>query len=155
MEVVNLIVTIVSIICTVVSIIYSVKATRAAKDAKNIKNQVRATLYTISLKEFVDSYNYAKQIFLKETRSDEWFKGKDPNTVITPFDDVLSRYTSLDTTVCREDIKAKIRELKKSIQDYYKISKKRKKELISLAEIIAEELGTALNENISLQILDE
>lgn len=153
MEVVNLIVTIVSIICTAVSIIYSIKATRAAKDAKNIKNQVRTTLYTISLKEFVDSYNYAKQIFLRETRSDEWFKGKDPNTVITPFDDVLSKYTSLDTTVCSEDIKAKIRELKKSIQDYYKISKKRKKELITLIEIIAEELGTTLNKNITMQTL--
>ena len=155
MEIVNLIVTIVSIICTVVSIKYSVKAIRAAKDAKHIKNQVRATLYTISLKEFVDSYNYAKQIFLKETRSDEWFKGKDPNTIITPFDDVLSNYTSLDTTVCSDDLKEKIRELKNSIQDYYKISKKRKKELITLIEIIAEELGTTLNKNLTMQTLTD
>lgn len=153
MEKFNLIVTIVSIIFTIVSIIYSVRSIRAAKDAKDIKNQIRSTLYTISLKEFVDSYNYAKQIFLKETRSEEWFKGKDPNTVITPFDDVLSKYTSLDASVCNEDLKEKIRELKKSIQDYYKVSKKRKKELISLAEIIAEELGATLNENLSFQIL--
>lgn len=155
MEIVNLIVTVISIICTVVSIFCSVKANRAAKDAEHIKHQVRSTLYTISLKEFADSYNYSKQIFLKDTRSDEWFKGKDPNVVITPFDDVLSKYTSLDISVCNENLKEKIRALKKAIQDCYKVGPKRKKEIIDLAEIIAEELGAVVNENLNRQIRDK
>lgn len=155
MENVNLIVTVVSIICTVVSIFYSVKAIRAAKDAEHIKHLVRSTFYTISLKEFADSYNYSKQIFLKETRGLEWFKGKDPNIVITPFDDVLSKYTSLDSSVCDENLKEKIRELKKAIQDYYKVGQKRKKEIIDLAEIIAKELGTAVNENLNQRMQDK
>lgn len=155
MENINLIVTIVSIICTVVSIFYSVKAIRAAKDAEHIKNQVKSTFYTIGLKEFADSYNYSKQIFLKETRGTEWFKGKDPNSVITPFDDVLSKYASLDSSVCDENLKEKIRALKKAIQDCYKVGPKKKKEIIDLAEIIAEELGAVVNENLNRQIRDK
>lgn len=149
MNVVNLIVTIVSIVCTIVSIIYSIKAARSAREAEDTKKKLRLTLNTITLKEFVDSYNNAKQIFLKETRSDDWYKGKDANIIITPFDETLAKYTLLDSSVCSVVLKGKIRDLKNAIQEYDKVSLKRKKEIINLTEIIAEEIGGALNVHIS------
>ena len=149
MNAVNLVVTIVSIVCTIVSIIYSIRAIRSAQEAEDIKKKLKLTLNTITLKEFVDSYNNAKQIFLKETRSDDWYKGKDANLIITPFDETLAKYTLLDSSVCNSMLKGKIRDLKNAIQVYDKVASKRKKEIIKLTEIIAEELGCALNVKIS------
>lgn len=149
MDVVNFIVTIISILCTVISIKYSIKANRAAKEAQGIKKKLRLTLSTINLKEFVDSYNNAKQLFLKETRSEDWYKGKDVSSIITPFDETLAKYTLLDFTVCNENLKGKIRDLKNAIQEYDKVTSSRKKVIINLVEIIAEELGKTLNDQIN------
>ena len=148
MNTVNLIVTIVSILCTIVSIIYSTKATRSAREAEDIKKKLRLTLNTITLKEFVDSYNNAKQLFLKETRNENWYKGKEANIIITPFDETLAKVTLVDSSVCVPEVKERIRELKYAIQEYDKITPKRKKEIIQLMEIIAEDLGAALNQHI-------
>lgn len=148
MDVVNLIVTIISIICTIISIAYAVKANRAAERSEDIKSKLQSTLNTITLKEFVDAYNYAKQLFLRETRNSDWFKGKDPNMVIAAFDEVLSRYTCLDSHICDKTLKEKLRTLKGDIQFYDKLSTKTKKEVIRLSEIIAEDLGVLLNKHL-------
>lgn len=149
MNVVNFIVTIISILCTVISIIYSIKANRAAKEAQGIKKKLRLTLNTINLKEFVDSYNNAKQLFLKETRSEDWYKGKDISSIITPFDETLAKYTLLDSIICNETLKGRIRDLKNAIQEYDKVTPSRKKVIIKQMEIIAEEFGAALNDQIN------
>ena len=148
METINLIVTIVSIVFTIISIWFSIQAIRAATEAKNVKKQVETILTAISLKEFVQSYNFAKQTFLKETRGRDWFKGKETNLVITPFDDVLSKFSTISPILNDADLKYKIHTIKLNIQNYDKLPLNQKREVINLMEVVAERLGELLSSQV-------
>lgn len=75
--------TLVSIICTIISIVNANNAKRYKEDVVNLTK-------AIEIKGLTTKYKEARLAFLRETRSDNWYKGKNVNAIITPMESILS-----------------------------------------------------------------
>lgn len=83
--------TIISIIVTIISIIFSCISIQNAKKAKQYKDEVINLKDAIEIKGITETFKEARLKFLQETRSDDWFRGKDINMVISPMESTLAK----------------------------------------------------------------
>ena len=128
---VNLILTIVSIVVTVIS--------------KQYKTEACMLKDTIDLKSLTSNFIVESQHFLKLTRTSDWFRGIDVNTVTSPFISVLMSFASSYHLMSNsEDIKVKVHKLTCQVQDYEKLDFKSKKKcqdlIFEIAETMQEEV---------------
>lgn len=100
---------------------------------------------TIDLKSLTSNYIAESQHFLKLTRSSDWFRGIDVNTVTSPFISVLMSFASSYHLMSNsEDIKVKVHKLTCQVQDYEKLDFKSKKKcqdlIFEIAKTMQEEV---------------
>lgn len=75
--------TLISIVCTVISIVN-------ARDAKQYKESVVNLTNAIEIGKLTEKYKDAHLSFLRDTRPENWFKGKNINSIIAPMESVLT-----------------------------------------------------------------
>ena len=137
---VNLILTIVSIVVTVISIFCSVLSFKSAKKAKQYKTEACMLKDTIDLKSLTSNFIVESQHFLKLTRTSDWFRGIDVNTVTSPFISVLMSFASSYHLMSNSEV----HKLTCQVQDYEKLDFKSKKKcqdlIFEIAETMQEEV---------------
>ena len=103
--------TIASTVFTVISIICSIISFRNAKKARQYKDEVVVFNDTIEIKGVLETFKEVRLKFIQETRTDDWYKGKDVNPVISPLEGVLAKIAVVypimeDPSVLKEKVKA-------------------------------------------------
>ena len=142
---VNLMFTLVSIVVSIISTVSSVLSFKNAKKARQYKEGVSMLKDTMDLKNLTSNFMMESQHFLKQTRSCDWFKGIDVNTVISPFTSVLMSFgASYHLMRKSEDIKYKVHKISSQVQNYETLdfkSKRRCQDLIlEVIELLQEEV---------------
>lgn len=153
---VNLVLTIVSIVVTSISVVCSISSFRSAKKARQYKEETSTLKDTMDLKSLTSNFMTESQHFLKQTRSSDWFKGIDVNTVISPFTSVLMSFGASYHLMCNsEEIKYKVHKISSQVQYYQALdfkSKKRCQDLIlELVELLQEEVQNSTKKIIKIQ----
>lgn len=130
---VNLILTIVSIVVTFISIVCSISSFLSAKKARQYKKETSMLKDTMDLKSLNSYFIIESQHFLKQTRSSDWFRGIDVNTVTSPFASVLMSFSaSYHLMNNGEAMKAKVHKLINQVQFYETLDFKAKKQSLNL-----------------------
>ena len=88
---------------------------------------------TMDLKSLNSNFMIESQHFLKQTRSSDWFRGIDVNTVTSPFTSVLMSFgASYHLMNNGESMKAKVHKLINQVQFYETLDFKAKKQCLNL-----------------------
>lgn len=119
----NLIFTIISIVATIFSICY-------AKKSKQYKEEAKEVVSFFNLFKLYEDFKSKSSMFLNNTRSKNWYKGKDAQSIISPFRDSLLSFAELYPLMQKEDannLKNKVNKLHKIVQKY-EISKQKEKD---------------------------
>lgn len=139
--------TIASAILTAISIIFSIISIIQAKKAKQYKDEVINLKYAIEVKGITDKFTDAHLKFLQETRSENWNKGKNINSVIAPMESALTAvakvYPLMDDA---RELKRKVHKISVLIRRFDECNKIEKKDTF-------EELGEI--DNILQEVLHE
>ncbi len=149
-ENVNAILTLISVIVTVISIASSIWSFRSAKSARAINNEVIHAQNTLELKSFVDKFEHEISLFQDQTRKRQWDKGREINTIISPFSDVLKdmgKYYLLFEDV--HTLEMKVNKLYAYVQQFDRISRKEKNESYYLVLEISNILHARVQEKTS------
>lgn len=120
--------TIISALLTLISIVCSVISIRNAKRARDNKNEVINLKNAIEVKEIAEKYKEAHLKFLQDTRGDNWYKGKNINSVVSPLEDVLATFASVYPLMNdSSDLKRLVNRVLSDISQFDKCSKEEKK----------------------------
>lgn len=151
---INFWLTIISIVVTVISIVCSIISFKSAKKAKRYKEETLKFKETLDLRSLLNQFMIESQNFQNRTRNLNWYKGKDANLVINPFNKVLlsfGEYYHLMENV--NEIKAKVHSLQDVIQPYIRFTKDVQKEIniliTEITEILQEETQKRTSEIIT------
>ena len=85
----NIILTSISIVVTIVSIFLSIWASSSAKKAKQYKEEVLEFRDVLNLEGLLSGFLTESKYFLDKTRDNNWYKGVDVTSIISPFKQVL------------------------------------------------------------------
>lgn len=149
-ENVNAVLTLFSVIVTVISIACSIWSFQSAKSAYAIKKEVMHTQNAVELKIFVDKFEQESSRFQAQTRKKQWDKGRDIDTILSPFSDVLKamgKYYSLFEDV--HTLEMKVNKLYAYVQQFDRISRKEKNESYYLVLEISNILHARVQEKTS------
>lgn len=146
----NLILTIVSILVTIISIGFSIWSFRSAKKSKEYKEQTLQLKDTFDLERLLGIFQAKSRNFQEKTREKNWYKGVDPNHIITPFKDVLSSFGSIYHLIGDADqkkLKQKVHELDQIVFEYDRAVPDDKKKVNVLIREITDILHTEIHKN--------
>ena len=147
--------TLISTLATIISIICSIISIINAKKAKEYKEQVVNMKNAIKINEILEKYKQTRLQFFKETRSSDWYRGKDINLIISPMENILAETNSVLPMMKKtEDLKGKIILVTSEIRQFDKCVRKKKKEicdtLIEIEQILQSEQYNQTLKSISI-----
>ena len=146
----NILLTIVSIIVTIVSIISSISASKSAKAAKQYKEETLQLKDTFDLERFLGRYQVEAKYFQNNTRKNDWYRGIDVNTIISPFTEILSEFGNVYNLMDNpEQLRCKVHSLNEIVQIYSSAKSAQKKEVIGLIIDITELLQHEVHRNMN------
>lgn len=142
LDVVSLTCTVISGALTFVSIVLTIITWIFKKKTVFLYN-------TIDLKSVIALFDSESSRFKNRTRSPEWYKGVDPNDVIDPFSDILSKFPSIYSSIkCPAELKGHVDKLNEIIIDYSSVSSETKREATSHISSISEILHDSLQQKV-------
>ena len=137
--------TIVSIICTLVSIGFSIISIHNANKAKDYKEKAQKVLLLIDIQSVIVEFENESKNFINNTREKQWYKGKDPNMVIKPLDDILMKFGSLYSHIDNNvELKNKVHLLSGNISNFEKADQKKKQDTKMIIYDISELLHNSM-----------
>ena len=141
----NIILTSISIVVTIVSIFLSIWAFSSAKKAKQYKEEVMEFRDVLNLEGLLNRFFIESKYFLNKTRDNNWFKGVDVTSIISPFREVLFSFGKSYHLISNyTTIKDKVHELNEMVQNYDKASSLQRKRannlILEIADILQQEL---------------
>lgn len=141
--------TIISIVVTCISIGCSIWSFISAKKAKSYKDKAKAAMNLIDIEKLVTQFDYESKKFVNATRNDDWFKGINPNNIISPFSDILSQFNAIYPTLGNpQQLIDLVSNVHKDIQVYIKANDYEKKSTIGNINKISCELHNYLHKSI-------
>ncbi len=144
----NNLLTIISIIVTIISVICSISASSSAKAAKQYKEETLQLKDTFDLERILGRFQIGSKHFQNHTRKNDWYKGIDVNTVISPFTDILSDFGKVYHLMeDHNQLKSKVHSLNEIVQMYTSAKNPQKKEVTSLIIEITDLLQQELHRN--------
>ena len=143
-----MIIDIISISVTLISIGFSVWAFRSAKKAQQYKADVLLIKESLNVESLLCKFQTESKYFLNSTRVNDWYKGIDINSIISPFKDVLSCFGALYHQIKEpEKLKEKVHELDSIVDTYTKATRDQRKQVNSLIMEITEILQSESHSN--------
>lgn len=144
----NIILTSISIVVTIVSIFLSIWASSSAKKAKQYKEEVLEFRDVLNLEGLLSGFLTESKYFLDKTRDNNWYKGVDVTSIISPFKQVLFSFGNSYHLISNyTTIRDKVHELNEIVQNYDKASSFQRKRANSLIMEIADILQQELHNN--------
>lgn len=144
----NMRLTIVSIVVTVISIGCSFWSFHSAKKANQYKKDTLQLKETMDMEKLLGKFLIESKYFQDRTRTDEWFRGIDANSIITPFIEVLHSFGSIyHLTKDPDSLKQKVHRLNVIVQDYTNAKAKLRKESNELILDISDMLQSEIHRN--------
>ncbi len=138
--------TIISSILTAVSIVFSCISMHNAKKAKQYKDEVINLKDAIEIKGVSEIFKEARLKFLQETRMDEWYRGKDVNTVISPMESTLAKLDAVYPLMNdAQKLKDAVKTATKHLRQFDKCTKSEKRSTYDALENIGELLQDLLH----------
>ena len=131
-----------SIIVTVISIVFSRSSAKAAKEAKQYKKDALLVRDMFDLEGLHSRFQIGSRLFQEKTRSSQWNKGIDPNTIISPYTEVLLSFGRIYHLVKEpETLKERVHSLNKIVNSYDKRNKEQLNDLIiEITDILQQEI---------------
>lgn len=141
----NTVLTLISVVVTIVSIFFSIWAFSSAKKAKQYKEEVMEFRDVLNLEGLLNRFFIESKYFLNKTRDNNWFKGVDVTSIISPFREVLFSFGKSYHLISNyTTIKDKVHELNEMVQKYDKASSLQRKRannlILGIADILQQEL---------------
>ncbi len=141
----NTVLTLISVVVTIVSIFFSIWAFSSAKKAKQYKEEVMEFRDVLNLEGLLNRFFIESKYFLNKTRDNNWFKGVDVTSIISPFREVLFSFGKSYHLISNyTTIKDKVHELNEMVQNYDKASSLQRKRannlILEIADILQQEL---------------
>jgi hypothetical protein len=146
----NLLLTIVSIIVTLISIVFSIWSFLSARKAEQYKEETLQLRDTFDLERLLGTFQSKSRTFQEMTREKSWYKGIDPNHIISPFKEVLSSFGRIYYLISekdRETLKKKVHDLDQIVFDYDKAKYTDKKKVNVLIREITDILHNEIHSN--------
>lgn len=113
----------------------------SAKKAKSYKDKAKNALSLIETEKLVSQFDNESKKFVNATRNDDWFKGINPNNIISPFSDILSQFNAIYPTLGNpQQLIDLVANVHKNIQVYTKAKDDEKKSTIGNINKISCEL---------------
>lgn len=138
--------TIISILLTAVSIVFSCISIHNAKKAKQYKDELISLNAAIEIKGISETFKEMRLKFLQETRLDEWFRGKDVNTVISPMESTLAKLDAVYPLMNdAQKLKDAVKTVTKHLRQFDKCTKSEKRSTYDALENIGEILPDLLH----------
>lgn len=142
-------VTIISIAVTCISIGCSIWSFISAEKARSFKDKAKAAMRFIDIGKFVTQFDYESNKFVNATRNEDWFKGINPNNIISPFSDILSQFNAIYPTLGNpQQLTELVTNLYKTVQSYDKASVRCKQSAIGDIYKISSELHKYYHKSI-------
>lgn len=140
-ESINFWFTCVSVVVTIISIFCSIGSYKSAKKAKQYKVETLNFKGTLDLCSLLDRFRSESQNYQNRTRKVDWYRGLDPNLVISPFNNILlsfGEYYHLMTDETAIGMKSKVHSLQMQIQNFSTFTHETQKEINMLITEITE-----------------
>lgn len=130
--------TVVSIVVTLLSIGFSIWSFFSAKKAKQYKEETLLFKDTFELRSLLDQFILESRQYQNQTRELDWYKGRDVNAVINPFNSVLLSFGNLYHLMRnRNMIQSRVHKLQSLIQQYTQTTRILQREInTNILEII-------------------
>ena len=136
--------TIASAILTAISIFFSIISISQAKKAKEYKDDVVHLNDAIEVKGITDKFIDARLKFLQDTRSENWYKGKNINSILAPMESALAALAKIYPLMDDDrELKRKVQNVSNLIRRFDACDKNEKKDTFAdlvTIEIILQEI---------------
>ena len=144
----NIFLTIASIVVTLISIGFSIWAYRSAKKAEQYKSDVLKIKDSLTIEGLLSKFQTESKYFQNNTRDKNWYRGKDINSIISPFKDVLSAFGGSYHLISEPEIlRTKVRQLDSIVNTYDKATSDQKSLVNTLIMEITEILQSESHSN--------
>lgn len=114
----------------IVTICCAIWSFKSAKKSKQYKEEAKKVVSFFNLIKLYEEFKSKRNIFLDNTRSKDWYKGKDAQSIISPFSECLLSLAELYPHIQKEyadNLKNKVNRLHTIVQKY-EISKQKEKD---------------------------
>ncbi len=141
----NMWLTIISIVVTAISVGCTIWSFRSAKKANQYKKEILRLKETMDMEGLLGKFLIESKYFQDRTRSEEWYRGIDANSIISPFVEVLHYFGSIyHLTKEPEILRQKVHRLDVIVQDYtnakYKLRKESRELIIDITDMLQSEM---------------
>ena len=117
LTIISIVATFISIVLTGISIWQACRADRYAKQAKKYKEEAFFLVDVLNLDDLCSRFQVESRIFQEKTRSKQWYKGIDINTIISPYTSTIIGFGKIYHLVNNSnELKMKVNSLDSIIQ---------------------------------------